>query len=218
MARDRLASGRVSYAAALANGDARGALQVIDGLIDAGVEFDDLCDEVIRPALYDIGDLWAEGLVGVADEHLASSISETVLACIGSIWSAPPDAEPRILVCCTAGEGHAVGARMVAESFAAADWAVRFLGASTPPDAVARAVVAHEVDVLALSTTMAANLAAATTTVELARAAAPRLHVVLGGQAYGGDPGRASALGADLFAEGLRGLVGRVEQRLDGGP
>ena len=44
-----------------------------------------------------------------------------LLACIGAVSSAPIDAEPRVLVCATDGEGHAIGARMVAESFAAVD-------------------------------------------------------------------------------------------------
>jgi methylmalonyl-CoA mutase cobalamin-binding domain/chain len=214
VASGHLEGGRERYAAALAAGDARAALGVIDDLIDVGVEFDDLCEQVIEPALYEIGELWATGRIGVADEHLATSISETVLACIGAIWAAPADAEPRVLVCATDGEGHAVGARMVAESFAAADWSVRFLGASTPPDAVAAAGVDHHVDVLALSTTMAANLPSVAATVELARAAAPGLRIVVGGQAYRGEQGVAERMGADLFAAELRGLVERVEAEL----
>jgi methylmalonyl-CoA mutase cobalamin-binding domain/chain len=207
-------TGRIDFEAALATGDARGALAVVDGLIDAGVEFDDLCEEVLRPALYEIGTLWETGKIGVADEHLASSISETVLACIGAIWSAPPDAKPRVLVCATDGEGHAIGARMVAESFAAVDWSVRYLGASTPPDAVAGAVVDREADVLALSTTMPANLPAVAETIRLVREAAPRVWILVGGQAYGGDPDRARRVGADLYHEGLRGLAARIEEQL----
>ena len=202
------------YQAALAAGDARAALGVIDGLIDAGVEFDDLCENVIRPAMYEIGVLWEGGQIGVADEHLASSISETVLALIGAISSAPPEAQPRVLVCATDGDTHAIGARMVAESFAAVDWSVQFLGASTPPDAVARAAAQREVDVLALSTTMACRLPEVVETIQLVREAAPDVRVVVGGQAYGGDPDRARSVGADYYQAGLRGLAERVEEFL----
>jgi methylmalonyl-CoA mutase cobalamin-binding domain/chain len=206
--------GRDQFEAALAAGDARGALGVIDGLIDEGLEFDTICEDVIRPALYEIGTLWESGRIGVADEHLASSICETVLACIGAIWAAPPDTQPCVLVCATDGEGHAIGARMVAEAFAAIDWSVRFLGASTPPDAVASAVAEREADVVALSTTMGANLPAVKETIELIRAAAPKVWIVVGGQAYDGDPERARSVGADLFHDGLRGLTSAVESKL----
>jgi MerR family transcriptional regulator, light-induced transcriptional regulator len=209
--REHIERGRATYRQALASGDARTALATIDGLIDAGVEFDELCEEILAPALYEIGELWETGRINVADEHLAAAISETVVASIGAIAAAPFDSRPRILVCATDGEGHAIGARMVAEAFAAADWSVRYLGASTPPDAVAAAVAAHDVDVLALSTTMSANLGAAAETIALARQAVPGLRVVVGGQAYAGDGARARAIGADVFQDRLRGVTKAVE-------
>lgn len=209
-----LSEGLAAYATALRRGDARSALGVVDTLIDSGASFDEICEEVIRPALYEIGDLWERGEIGVADEHLAAAISETVLACIGAIASAPIDGEPRVLVCCTDGEGHALGARMVGETFAAADWSVHYLGASVPPGEVARSVAARRADVLALSTTMAHNLPAVERTVAAARAAAPGVRVVVGGQAYGGDEQRARALGADAFMPGVHGLIEGVERLL----
>jgi methylmalonyl-CoA mutase cobalamin-binding domain/chain len=209
-----LTEGVAGYRDALRDGDARSALRVVDDLIDSGVSFDELCEEVLRPALYEIGDLWENGSISVADEHLAAAISETVLACVGAISSAPIDAEPRVLVCSTEGEGHALGARMVGETLAAADWSVHYLGASVPAGDVAGTVVDRGVDVLALSTTMAANLPAAERTIAAARAAAPGVRVVVGGQAYGGDEETAVAAGADAFLTSVRGLTENVERLL----
>jgi methanogenic corrinoid protein MtbC1 len=206
-----LKDGLHAYREAVRSGDARRALAVVDELIDAGAGFDDICEEVLRPALYKIGELWELGEIGVADEHLAAAISETVLACIGAITSAPVDGEPRVLVCCTDGEWHELGARMVGETFAAADWSVHYLGASVPVAEVARMAADRRADVLALSTTMPDNLPAAEATVAQARAAAPGIRVLVGGQAYGGDESRAHRVGADAFIPGLRGLVESVE-------
>jgi methylmalonyl-CoA mutase cobalamin-binding domain/chain len=206
--------GRREYFDALRRGDARGALGVVDDLIDVGVSFDELCEDVFRPALYEIGALWERDEIGVADEHLASAIAETVLACVGSFSSAPLDATPRVLVCSTQDEAHALGARMVGETFAAADWAVHYLGASTPVDAVARAVVERGVDVLALSTTMSHNLPIVAETIEAVRAVAPHVRIVVGGQAYAQDPRRAEQVGADLYLGGLRGMIETVETAL----
>ena len=206
--------GRREYLDALRRGDARTALRVVDDLIDAGVSFDDLCEDVFTPALYEIGDLWERSEIGVADEHLASAIAETVLACVGSFSSAPLDARPRVLVCSSQDEAHSLGARMVGEAFAAADWSVQYLGASTPVDAVARAVTERDVDVLALSTTMSHNLPIVAETVAAVRAAAPHVRIVLGGQAYAGDPRRAEQVGGDLYLEGVRGMIDSVETAL----
>jgi methylmalonyl-CoA mutase cobalamin-binding domain/chain len=209
-----LTEGLASYARALREGDARSALATVDALIDSGASFDEICEEVLRPALYDVGERWERAEISVADEHLAAAISETVLACIGALSAVPLDAEPRVLVACTDGESHALGARMVGETFAAADWSVHYLGASTPADALARAVVDRRADLLALSTTMTANLPAVARTIDAVHDAAPGVRVVVGGQAYGGDQARALAVGADAFLPGLRGLIDSVEALL----
>lgn len=187
---------------------------MIDGLIDSGASFEDLCEEVVRPALYEIGDRWASGDVTIGDEHVATAISDAILACVGTFSNAQLEGQYRALVCCTEGELHAVGARMVAETFAAAEWSVQYLGASMPAGAVASAVVERGADVLALSTTMAGHLPDVTRTIHAAREARPGLRVVVGGQAYGGDEQRARSTGATLLHDGLRGLVDRVEESL----
>src|SRR3954470_21468297 len=97
----RIAQGLADYRAALSAGDARAAYEVIDGLIDAGLSYEELCEDVVRPALYEIGDLWEAGQLTVADEHVASAISDTILACIGPFTSASIESPQRVLVCCS---------------------------------------------------------------------------------------------------------------------
>jgi methylmalonyl-CoA mutase cobalamin-binding domain/chain len=214
MTHPRIPTGLAEYQTALRSGDARAAYEVIDGLIEAGVSFDELCEDVVRPALYEIGDLWASGEITVADEHVAAAITDTILACIGPFSSAQIEGSQRVLVCCSDGELHALGARMVGETFAAAEWSVQYLGASLPADAVASAVVDRQIDVLAISTTMPAHLPAVAETISAAREGSPELRVVVGGQAYGGDHKRAREIGANLLHDGLRGLVEKVESAL----
>jgi|SRR5689334_21038460 len=209
-----LSAGHAAYMRALRRGDARTALTVVDELIEAGASFDEICEGVLRPALYEIGALWESGEITIADEHLAAAISETVLASIGAITATSVDNEPRVIVCASEGESHALGARMVGETLAAADWSVYYLGASTPSEDVAHAVAAREVAMLALSTTMEANLPAVARTIDMVRDAAPGVRVVVGGQAYAGDEVRARAVGADAFLPGLDGLTDALEALL----
>jgi methylmalonyl-CoA mutase cobalamin-binding domain/chain len=208
-------SSHQSYLEAIRKGDARAAHEVIDGLMDAGMSFDQLCEDVVRPALYEIGELWASGEISVAEEHVASAISDAILACIGPFSTAHLEGN-RVLVCCSEGELHAIGARMVGETFAAAEWAVEYMGPSLPAESVASAVVKRKVDVLAVSTTMPEHLPAVAATIDAAREQAPDLRVVVGGQAYGGDHSRAREIGANLLHDGLLGLVEKVEQSLPG--
>src|SRR4051812_201746 len=214
MTERRIEQGRADYRSALSAGDARAAYEVVDALIDAGLSYEELCEDVVRPAMYEIGDMWEAGELTVADEHVASAISDTILACIGPFSSSAIQGGQRVLVCCSDGELHALGARMVSETFAAAEWSVLYLGPSLPPESVASAVVDRRVDVLAISTTMPAHLPAVADTISAARAAAPELSVVVGGQAYEGDHRRAREIGANLLHDGLSGLVEKVEEAL----
>ena len=206
-----LNEGLAGYSRALRLGDARAALRVVDELIEAGATFDQICEYVLRPALYEIGELWERAEIEVGEEHLAAAISETVLASIGAISAVGVAGEPRVLVCATEGEGHALGARMVGETLAAADWSVYSLGPATPAHAVADAVVRRGVEVLALSTTMESNLPGAARTIDMVRDAAPDVRVVVGGQAYSNEEVRARAVGADAFLPGLSGLTDALE-------
>src|SRR4051795_4706276 len=162
-------SSHQSYLEAIRKGDARAAHEVIDGLMDAGMSFDQLCEDVVRPALYEIGELWASGEISVAEEHVASAISDAILACMAPFSTAHLEGRHRVLVCCSEGELHAIGARMVGETFAAAEWAVEYMGPSMPPASVASAVVERNIDVLALSTTMPAHLPGVAETISVAR-------------------------------------------------
>ena len=204
------------YKAALRKGDAKAAYETIDRLIDGGVSFEDLCEEVVTPALYEIGELWATGEITVADEHVASAISDAILACISPFSSADIEGSSRVLVCCSEGELHAIGARMVGEAFAAAEWSVQYMGASLPAESVASAVEQRGIDVLAMSTTMPEHLPQVSATISAARDRVPDLRVIVGGQAYGGDHRRAREIGANLLHDGLRGLVEKVEEALPG--
>jgi methylmalonyl-CoA mutase cobalamin-binding domain/chain len=216
MSHPRVEQGLADYRSALSAGDARAAYEVIDALIDAGVSYEELCEDVVRPALYEIGELWAAGELTVGDEHVASAITDTILACIGPFSSASIEGRQRVLVCCSEGELHALGARMVGETFAAAEWSVQYLGPSLPAESVASAVVSRQIDVLAISTTMPAHLPGVAETISAAREESPDLRVVVGGQAYGGDHRRAREIGANLLHDGLRGLVEKVEDALPG--
>ncbi len=216
MTRARIEQGLDDYRSALSAGDARRAYEVVDALIDAGLSYEELCEDVVRPAMYEIGDLWEAGELTVADEHVASAITDTILACIGPFSSSEIEARQRVLVCCSDGELHALGARMVSETFAAAEWSVQYLGPSLPAESVASAVTARRIDVLAISTTMPAHLPLVAEAISAAREGSPELRVVVGGQAYGGDHRRAREIGANLLHDGVRGLVEKVEDALPG--
>lgn len=207
-----LAKVRGRYLDCLLEPDTRGAWAVVAEALDQGARPGRIYLDVLAPAMVEIGTLWETARIGVAQEHLATQITQTVLArlapSLDEAEAAPAGGAPRLaLVAGTPGELHAIGARMVADFLEASGWDVLLLG----PDAPAAEIVAmtreRRPDVVALSTSLSFNLLAAGSVLAALRALPNPPLLVAGGRAYEGRPDRALLAGADVFADDPEALV-----------
>ena len=114
----------------------------------------DTFDLVLAPALRRIGDLWHEGKVSVAQEHLASEIIHGVTSSLVRL-AQPSEPRWRVLLACVEDEQHFLGLHGVAIQMAS--WGIEsiILGARTPPQAVADAIAHLNPDAVGLSITIA---------------------------------------------------------------
>jgi methanogenic corrinoid protein MtbC1 len=106
-----------------------------------------------------------------------------------------------------------VGARFVADFLEGDGWEVLTLGPSTPIKALVELVATTRPHVVALSTTLPANLDAARVVLAGLDALDPRPMIVAGGSAYAGREPLARELGADTYepdAESLRDLLRQI--------
>jgi MerR family transcriptional regulator, light-induced transcriptional regulator len=144
-----------AYAAALLSGDEVGAELAVRDAIDAGLSTAQIDDEVIAPALWLIGRLWARGEISVADEHLATQISLRVLALQREAQrTARGRAESRAMLAAPAGEMHTVALTMIQDLLRDAGYTVLMLGGDVPVSALAEAACRHEPQVICLTATM----------------------------------------------------------------
>src|SRR3978361_2324900 len=105
-----------AYLAALRAGDRRRALQVVATARSAGIELRELYLEVFQPALREVGRLWQENEMTIAQEHLATAITEIAMAKVQSEFVAhTPRGDLTVLAACADSEMHAVGLRMVCD-------------------------------------------------------------------------------------------------------
>jgi methanogenic corrinoid protein MtbC1 len=110
-------------------------------------------ERTLAPALKKVGELWMEGKITVAQEHILSNILLGRVHQLVELLQ-PMDASRRVALGCFETEQHVLGLYGVALHFAAWGYRSVFLGARTPPDAVARVVATLEIDAVALSVTM----------------------------------------------------------------
>ena len=115
------------------SGDETLARHLFDRLA-RGVPLTELCERVISPALYRIGEDWAAGTETIAAEHRASAICERLIAA----RARQPQGRPRgIAVASTPpGERHGLPALMATACLREDRWLVHHLAADLPVDEV----------------------------------------------------------------------------------
>ena len=118
---DRWSSGALAaladrYLAAQLGGDRREALRVItEEGVGQAAPVEDLHTEVIQAAPHEIGRRWQRDGISVAQEHMATAISQFVIA---RLYHRLPRAAANgrcVVVACVEGELHDVSARMTAD-------------------------------------------------------------------------------------------------------
>jgi methylmalonyl-CoA mutase cobalamin-binding subunit len=102
-----------------------------------------------------------------------------------------------VVVACAEGDDHSLPARMVAAYLTYVGWRVIFLGATLPADDLGAYLADEQPAVLLLSCSSTANLVGARACVRVSHDAG--VPVVVGGRAFGAGPGRAQAIGADVW-------------------
>ncbi|MEJ2866176.1 cobalamin-dependent protein [Actinomycetospora sp. OC33-EN08] len=187
----------------LAASDEEGAVALALDALDAGLDAESVLLDVVAAAQREVGERWAAGTWTVVQEHVATHISERVVAAVARHRPAgPPTGIGRIAVACLDGEWHALPARLLAEVLARHGWEVTFLGSSVPAGQLA--VHLHETgpDVVAISSSLPSRLPAARRMVEACRASGTP--ILAGGAAFGPEGEWAGAVGADGWAPDAR--------------
>ncbi|MBW3659887.1 MAG: cobalamin B12-binding domain-containing protein [Actinobacteria bacterium] len=189
----------------LATGDRIGAMSRTLELLEEGRTRRDV-RELIRRAQLEVGQLWQSNTWTVAQEHVATGISETVLHAAGAAVLDRHADRGSVLVVCADGEWHVLPARLLAEDLLDAGFEVTFAGGSVPPEHLVDTVRSLAPDAVAVSCTLSLHLAGAARTIAAAHAGGRP--VLAGGTAFGADERRARALGADAWAADLDEAAG----------
>jgi DNA-binding transcriptional MerR regulator len=166
---------------------------------------DGVLNQLILPAMREIGVRWRSDEVSVAQEHFATGVLRERMLALGRNWGA--GVGPRALLACAPGELHDLG--LIAFGLVLRDrgWRIAFLGQDTPIDTITRAaadlspaaivLVALDATVFEASADQIAVLARRAP-VLLGGGADESLARRLGGQALDSDPVQAAlGLAAD---------------------
>lgn len=105
---------------------------LVNTMLAQRLELETIYIEVFQPALYRIGELYTQGEIDEAQEHLAAAITERMMAKVMQFYAPVVRAAHRAVLGCVAGNWHALGLRMLADGLRVLGWETLFLGANVP--------------------------------------------------------------------------------------
>lgn len=210
-----LAQGR--FLQAILRGERRAALGIALEALGTGRPVAEVYTRLFQASLHRVGALWEGNAITVADEHMATAITQQVIAQLSASLPFVAPARGRIVLAGVQGELHQVGAMMVADILEADGWEVRFLGTNVPHADIVRALEEYRADLLALSATTLASLPRVRALVAAVRARfGPQgPPIVGGGAAFLGLSAGGTALGITAIVADLEGASATMQAALD---
>ena len=178
------------YLKVLLAGDAVQCKSMVDSFLQHQVGILDLYEQIFRRSLYEIGDLWFKNQISVADEHLATAITESLINQVQAAAEQADHIKKRVFVSCVTADLHQVGARMVANLFELHGWDSYYLGANMPITDLLGAIEKIQPDVICLSLVLIEHIKTLEVTVNEIRLIRPQTPIIVGGGAFSNlDPG-----------------------------
>ena len=147
-----------------------------------GVE--DIYEQVIKRALYTVGEMWKKGQLSVATEHLASAIVECILNEIYFSIISKNRINKTVVATCVQNEFHQIGVKMVADVFEMHGWNAHLLGADTPTKDLVDFISKNKPDVMAVSMSISTHIQELENLLNVVNKRFPDLQILIGGQAF----------------------------------
>lgn len=211
---DRVSTARSIYLQSVLSGDRRAAVAVALEAVRLGMSVPDVYLEILQPVQHEIGRMWERNEVTVAKEHMATAITQYVVASLYPHLEIPDVSRGNAIVTGVRGELHQLGANMVSDVLEADGWNARFLGTQLPHASVLEAIAEHEPRLVGISATVLSSLQAVAELIDETRAGfGSDVRILVGGGAFRANPDSWKSVGADGYGRDLRDAV-RVADEL----
>ncbi len=199
------------FVQAAVRGDRRVALTIATEALRTGATIEAVYSDVLQDGLYEVGRQWERNAITVAQEHMATAVTQFVMAQLFERIERPDVDRGSVVLTGVPGELHHVGALMVGDMLEAQGWRVQFLGSNLPLPAIIAAVRDAKPDVLGISVTMLFNLHQASGLVAAVRALDHSPRIVVGGAAFRVEH-QWQMTGADGYAADVQSAVAMLAE------
>ncbi len=172
------------FLASLLAGNKSTCSQIVREQMLQGTKMEDLYENLLKKAMYEVGILWETNKISVATEHLTSLIVESLLSEMYSHLKPGSSKGKKIVLGCVPGEYHQIGIKMTSDVFEKNGWETYFLGANVPVNDFITFSKGVQPHLIGLSLSLHFNLPALEGMIKEIRKHFPQIPVIVGGQAF----------------------------------
>ena len=141
---------------ALTKGDLDNSLEIYESYSKAaGLNL--FYENILKSAMYKIGQLWREGKLGIATEHVASNIAHELVSMITAKNSKLGNKQ-KVLLCTPSGEEHSLSCNMIESFLKSKGFRVFNLAPSAPSESIIEFIRNEKPDVVLISITIEDNV------------------------------------------------------------
>ncbi len=195
-------------------GNKKECFNTIKKAVKKGIGIKDIYLEVFYPAMTKVGELWEANKFTVAQEHLATAITQRMMSYLYSnhFNFSIEHYKAKIIITCAGSELHELGARMTADLLELEGYDVIYLGANTPVFTILKTISSEKPDFIGISCTMSFNIKYTKELVEKIQKANEDIKVIVGGRAYSIDNSLIEYVKADFYGDILDNTLKFLEE------
>ncbi len=196
----------------LSDNEAEATAQLIDAYLQSHA-LTTLFDATITKAMHRVGDLWFNGTITIADEHLATRVMLCALQKLRSIVVPGPATGLKALSCGIEGDLHELPIHLAEIIFESEGWDISNLGPNTPLFTLRDMVAQKKPDLVCISARSIVDLDRATTEYAQLRRIVEKINgtTVLGGEAFR-DSNLRQRFPSEFYAQSFEGLSTFVKE------
>jgi methanogenic corrinoid protein MtbC1 len=146
------------YLKLLLDGDRHSAGKMIIEAVDNGINVKDIYLHVFQSSLYEVGRLWQENKITVAQEHYITAATQLIMSQLYPYISNNEKTGKVLIATSVSRELHEVGVRMVADFFEMDGWKTYYLGANMPTESVIQTIISKRADLILISATISSHI------------------------------------------------------------
>lgn len=178
------------------------AAELIDELVKKGTSVQDIYEHIFQATQYEIGALWHQGKVTVANEHYCTAATQLIMSRLYPIIFSNRKHGLKMVACSVSSELHELGIRMVSDIFEMDGWDTYYMGSNMPDAHLVQSIRDNEADLLAISVTLPIHIGKVKSLIDDIRSGDEfkELKIIAGGYPFGIIPDLQQYIGADATA------------------